>query len=141
MNMAATNLFEDLKKALTDLKEFLDGNVGKIKPAVQPLDQLTGGRISDLIDRLIALLDKLKAGIDKLDPGLVPGLDDVTKFSQNIKSLLSASKSLLPDEADSIKEIEDVANIVTSLPSIDQLKTEIKSLIDAIKGHLNTLKS
>jgi ABC-type transporter Mla subunit MlaD len=141
MNMAATNLFEELKKALTELKEFLDANVGKIKPAVQPLDQLTGGRVSDLIDRLIALMDKLKAGIDKLDTSIVPGLDDVTKFSESVKTVLAASKSLLPDEADSIKEIEDVANIVTSLPSIDALKTEIKSLIDAIKGHLNTLKS
>lgn len=139
--MAATNLFEDLKKALSDLKVFLDTNATKIKPAVKPLDQLTGGRVSDLINRLIALMDKLKAGIDKLDTSIVPGLEEVTKFSQNVKALLAASKTLLPDEAASIQEIENVANIVTGLPSVDALKAEIKSLIDDIKRHLNSLKS
>jgi phage-related protein len=139
--MAGTNLFEDIKKALTDFKTFLDGNVGKIKPAVKPLDQLTNGRVTDLINKLIDLMNKLKAEIDKLDPNLVPGLDDVTKFTQNIKALLDASKSLLPGEAGAIKEISDVADIVTSLPSVTQLKNEIKTLIDAIVAHLTSLKS
>ena len=137
--MAAPNLFEEVKTALNDFKVFLDGNVSKIKPAVAPLNQLTGGRISELITKLVDLMNKLKAEIDKLNPNLVPGLAEVTRFTQGIKTLLQTSKSLLPNETATIDDIIGVADIVTSLPSIDQLKTEIKGLIDAIVGHLNSL--
>ncbi len=139
--MAAPNLFEELKTALSEFKGFLDDNVGTIKPAIAPLDQLTGGRVTELIDKLIDLLNKLKAEIDKLDPTVVPGLDKVTTFTQSVKSLLETSKSLLPDEADTIDDVIGVADIVTSLPSIEELKTEIMSLIDAIITHLVNLKS
>lgn len=139
--MAAPNLFEELKSALQEFKDFLDANVNTIKPAVAPLDQLTGGRVSELITKLIGLMNDLKGEIDKLDPNLVPGLDKVTTFTQSVTTLLQTSKSLLPDQASTIDDILGVAGIVTSLPSIDQLKTELKALIDAIVGHLNSLKS
>lgn len=139
--MAAPNLFEELKSALDTFKTFLDENVGKIKPAIAPLDQMTGGRVSELITMLVDLMTSLKAEVDKLDPNLIPGLADVTTFTQNITTLLETSKGLLPDQADTIDDILDVAGIVTSLPSIEQLKEEIKGLIDAIIAHLNSLKS
>jgi hypothetical protein len=50
-------------------------------------------------------------------------------------------KTLLPDEADEIDSVLEVANLVTGLPSLDAVKAEILSLIDAITGHLNTLKT
>ena len=139
--MAAPNLFEELKSALDTFKTFLDDNVGKIKPAVAPLDQMTGGRISELIGMLVDLMTSLKAEVDKLDPNLIPNQADVTTFTQSVKTLLETSKGLLPDQGDTIDEILDVAEIVTSLPSIEQLKEEIKGLIDAIITHLNNLTS
>lgn len=139
--MAAPNLFEELKTVLSQFKEFLAANVDKIKPAVAPLDQLTGGRVTELINKLIDLMNKLKAEVDKLDPNLIPNLGEVTQFTQSVKSLLETSKSLLPDEADTINDILGVADIVTSLPSVEQLKDEIKTLIDTIITHLNSLKA
>ncbi|MDJ0753552.1 MAG: hypothetical protein QNJ45_08555 [Ardenticatenaceae bacterium] len=139
--MASPNLFEEIKEALDEFKKFLDDNASTIKPAIAPLDQLTGGRVSELIDSLISLLNKLKAEVDKLDPNLVPGLDKVTTFTESIKTLLESSKSLLPDETDTIDDVIGVADIVTSLPSIDEIKGEITGLIDAIITHLNNLKS
>jgi ABC-type transporter Mla subunit MlaD len=139
--MAAPNLFEELKTVLNQFKEFLAANVDKIKPAVAPLDQLTGGRVTELINKLIDLMNKLKAEVDKLDPNLIPNLGEVTQFTQSVKSLLETSKNLLPDEADTINDILGVADIVTSLPSVEQLKDEIKTLIDTIITHLNSLKA
>ena len=139
--MAAPNLFQELQTALTDFDNFLTANRDTIKPAIAPLNQLTGGRVTELLDQLIGLMNKLKAEIDKLDPNLVPGLDKVTQFTTSVKTLLTTSKSLLPNEASSIDDIIGVADIVTSLPSIQQLKTELLGLIDKIIGHLNFLKS
>ena len=139
--MVAPNRFEELKSALDKLKTFLDDNVGVIKPGIAPLDQMTGGRMSEMITKLVDLMTSLKAEVDKLDPNVVPALSDHTTFTQNIKTLSETSMGLLPDQADTIDEILDVAEIVISLPSIELLREEIKALIDAIIPHLNALKS
>lgn len=139
--MATPNLFDEIKEALDEFKKFLDDNAGTIKPAIAPLDQLTGGRVTELINSLVSLLNKLKAEVEKLDPNLIPELDKVTTFTTSVKTLLESSKSLLPNETATIDDVIGVADIVTSLPSIDQLKTEITGLIDAIITHLNNLKS
>lgn len=139
--MATQNLFDDLKKALSDFKTFLDANVGTIKPAVKPLDTLTSGRVTELINKLIALMNELEAEVDKLGSTTVPGLDKFTTFTQNVTTLLQTSKSLLPNEASNIDDILSVANIVTSLPSVGQVKDEIKTLIEGIKTNLNNLIS
>jgi phage-related protein len=137
--MAATNLFQDLKKALQDFKDFLDQNVATIKPAVQALASLVP-QITDLINKLIDLMNKLKTEISKLDVNAVPGLDKVSAFTTSTKTLLTTAKSLLPDEAATIDEVLSVADVVSSLPSLDQVKAEILALIDAITTHLNELK-
>jgi hypothetical protein len=139
--MATPNLFDDLKKALSDFKTFLDANVGAIKPVVKPLDALTGGRVTELINKLIALMNELEAEVDKLGSSTIPGLDKFTAFTQNVTTLLQASKSLLPNEASTIDEILGAANVVTSLPTIGQVKDEIKTLIESIKTDLNNLIS
>lgn len=139
--MAATNIYEDLKKALKDFKEFLGANTSKIKPAIAPLNQLTGGRVTQLIDKLIELMNKLKTEIGKLDPAAVPGLTEVTTFTQNVKTLLETAKNLLPDQATTINEVLAVADVVTGLPSLGQIKQEILDLIQAIINDLQTLKA
>jgi len=137
--MAEDNLFEQLKSVLQDFKDFLDTNVPTIKPAIQALASLVP-QIVDLLDLLIGLMNDLKTEVQNLDVSGIPGLDQVSQFTGQITTFLDTTKDLLPDQASTIEEIRSVANVVTGLPSLDEVKTEILALIDAITAHLNSLK-
>ncbi len=137
--MAEDNLFEQLKSVLQDFKDFLDANVPTIKPAIQALASLIP-QIVDLLDLLIGLMNDLKTEVQNLDVSAIPGLDQVSQFTGQITTFLDTTKDLLPDQASTIEEIRSVANVVTSLPSLDEVKTEILALIDGITAHLNSLK-
>ncbi len=134
----ATNLFEDLKKALQELKDFLAEKEPVIEPAVKALKGL-GLPIGDLLTELITLLNKLKTEINNLDTSQIPVLNDVSAFTGAVRSALEAAKTLLPDEAADIDKVLGIADVVTSLPSLDQIKQEITDLIDAINGDLDKL--
>lgn len=136
----ATNLFEELKKALQELKDFLAGNVNEIKPAVEALKGL-GLPVGDLLTRLTSLLGKLKTAINNLDTSQIGNLDKVSTFTSDVRAALEAARNLLPDQASDIDEVLKVADVVTSLPSLEQVKKEITDLIDAIVNDLNTLNS
>ncbi len=138
--MAVPNLYEELKKVLQELKTFLDTNVPVIKPAIAALKQLVP-QITDLLNELITLLGKLKTEIQNLNVGTIPGLDKVSAFTGVVKTLLETTKKLLPNETGTIETIAAAADVVTGLPSVDQLKAEIIALIDAVVGHLNSLKA
>jgi phage-related minor tail protein len=138
--MAAPNLFEELKKALQEFKDFLTTNVPVIKPAIQALKQVVP-QITDLIDKLIDLLGKLKTEIQNLNVGAIPNLDKVSQFTQGVTALLTAAKNLLPDDASQIDDVLAVASVAGSLPTVGQVKDEITSLIDTVIGQLNTLKA
>lgn len=141
MPASPTNLFQDLKNVLTTFKTFLDTNVSTIKPAITALKSIVP-QITELLTKLIDLMGKLKTEITNLNPGAVGGgLAKVTEFTNAAKTLLETAKNLLPNEASTIDEILGVISVVSSLPSLDAVKAEILSLIDAIIGHLNTLKS
>ncbi|MGR9046373.1 MAG: hypothetical protein ACU83N_13855 [Gammaproteobacteria bacterium] len=137
--MAAQNLFDELKQALTTFKDFLHDNVAVIKPAIQALTSLVP-QVGELIDKLIDLMGKLKTEINNLDPGAIPGLDKVSEFTTGVTGLLTTAKNLLPSEADAIDEVLAVTDVVSSLPSLDAVKAEIIALIDAIVADLNQLK-
>jgi len=137
--MADQNLFEQLKEVLADFKSFLDDNVATIKPAIQAIASLVP-QVTELIDLLTGLLGKLKTELQNLDVGAIPGLGEVAEFTGKIPAFLDAAKKILPGEASSIDSIADVASVVTGLPSVDAVKAEILSLIDAITAHLNSLK-
>jgi hypothetical protein len=138
--MADQTLFEQLKDVLDDFKKFLDDNVGTIKPAINAIAALVP-QVNELIDLLIGLLGKLKTEIDKLDVGAIPGLAEVSEFTGKIPAFLDAAKKILPGEAASIDSIADVASVVTGLPSVGDVKTELLALIDAIVAHLTSLKA
>ena len=97
-------------------------------------------QIVDLLDLLIGLMNDLKTEVQNLDVSGIPGLDQVSQFTGQITTFLDTTKDLLPDQAATIEEIRSVANVVTGLPSLDEIKTEILALIDAITAHLNSLK-
>jgi hypothetical protein len=138
--MPETNLFEELKDVLQDFKDFLDTNVPVIKPAIQALASLIP-QVTELIDKLVDLMNKLKTEVENLDVGAIPGLAEASEFTTKVKAFLEAAKTLLPDEADTIDDVLGVADVVTSLPSLDEVKTEILALIAAIVAHLNSLKA
>lgn len=138
--MAETNLYEELKNILQEFKDFLDQNVGTIKPAINALAALIP-QINELINSLIDLIGKLKTEIENLDVSNIPGLSEVSSFTDSVKRLLETSRDLLPDEGDTIDDILGIANVVTGLPSLEDLKGEIVALITAITAHLNSLKS
>lgn len=137
--MAAQNLFDELKAALTTFKDFLHTNVGVIKPAVQALKEIVP-QVGELIGKLIDLMGKLKTEINDLNPNVVPGLDKVSEFTTGVTSLLTTAKNLLPNEAGAIDEVLAITDVVSSLPSLDAVKAEIIALLDAIIADLNQLK-
>ena len=138
--MADTNLFDELKETLDDFKQFLDENVPTIRPAIQAIAGLIP-QVNDLVDLLIELMNKLKTEIQNLDVSTIPGLDEVSSFTEKVTGLLESARKLLPDDTAVIDEVADVADVVTSLPSLDAVKNEIVALIDAINTHLNSLKA
>jgi hypothetical protein len=142
--MAEQNLIEDLRKEVEDFQTFLEAKKVIIKPAIKPLDNLTKGDVSKLITTLIKLLNDLKKEIDKLDPSLVPGLEDVTTFGQDIKTLLEVSRNLLKD-TDQTKAIDDALLVVNIIGGLGALTTDVKDAvkesIDVIIGDLTFLKS
>jgi phage-related protein len=138
--MAEKNLFDQLKDVLQDFKTFLDSNVPTIKPAIQAIASLIP-QVTELIDKLVGLMNSLKTEINKLDVNAIPGLAEASNFTSKIKTLLDAAESLLPDQKSAIDDVRSVADVVTGLPSLDAVKAEIISLIDAIVVHLNSLKA
>ena len=136
----ATNLYQDLKKALSDFKTFLDSNVATIKPAIQALKAILP-QVGDLIDKLISLLGQLKTAIQNLNVSNIPGLSQVSQFTSAAKSLLQTAESLLPDQKTAIDDVLSVVDVVSGLPSVDQVKTDILNLLDGIIQDLNSLKS
>jgi hypothetical protein len=138
--MAADNLFQELKDVLQDFKDFLDANVPTIKPAIQAIASLIP-QVTELIDKLIDLMNKLKTEIQNLDVSAIPGLAEASEFTTKVKAFLEAAKNLLPDETETIDDVLSVADVVTGLPSLDEVKAEILALVDAIVAHLNSLKA
>ena len=135
-----SNLYQELKDALQEFKDFLDTNVPVIKPAIQALSSMIP-QITELLNKLISLMGDLKNEINNLNVGAIPGLDKVSQFTASVKTLLETSKNLLPNEADTIDDVLAVVNVVTGLPTLDAVKADIITLIDQIVGHLNSLKS
>jgi hypothetical protein len=136
----ADNLYQDLKNALQEFKDFLHGNIGTIKPAYTALKALVP-RVEDLINGLIDVLQKVKAEIDKLNVGAIPGLADLTTFVGSTTTFLTTAKTLLPDEASAIDDVLKTTDVVSGLPSLDDVKGQIDQLIDAVVADLTSLKS
>ncbi|MEO1091406.1 MAG: hypothetical protein AAFX81_12265 [Pseudomonadota bacterium] len=137
----ADTLFDELKDALQELKDFLDGNVATIKPAIDALKLIVPDQIGDLLGKLISLMGKLKTEIQNLDVGSIPGLGEAAAFTGQIGNFISAAEKILPSDSSEFQAVRDAADVITGLPSVDAVKTELIALIDAIVGHLNTLNA
>ena len=134
-----TNLYDDLKKALQELKDFLQTNTATIKPAIQALAGAVH-QIVTLIDDLIGLLNKVKTEISNLNVAGIPGLAQLSQFTQTVTTFLTTAKALLPAEASTIDEVLGAAKVVSGLPTLDQVKAEIVQLITDVVADLGQLK-
>lgn len=137
--MADQNLFQELKDALTQFESLLKDNAPTIKTAVNTIAPLFP-QIKDLIKKLIDLMGKLEAAIDKLDVKNIPGLDKVSEFTTQIKGVLTTAKGLLPSEAGAIDDVLTAADVVSGLPSLDDVKAEIKKLLESITTLLQSIQ-
>src|SRR5438477_9117058 len=141
--MATTpdNLYQEVKTELADFKWFLDTNVPVIKPAIQALRALLP-QVDDLLNKLIDLMGQIKTAIQNLDVSHIPGVQQVTTFTQKITTLLQTVVNLVPSEADAINTVLGIAKVVGGLSDLGaSLKTDISNLIDAIVNDLKSLQA
>jgi ABC-type transporter Mla subunit MlaD len=138
--MAGQNLYEELKTELTKFEAFLAPKVADIQAAVRALNAL-GVPAKKLVGDLRALLATLKQKITDLHVDAIPHLADVSSFTSGVTALLTAAKNLLPDAAGQIDSVLSNASVVTGLPSFDQVKADILTLIGKIDGYLATIAS
>jgi hypothetical protein len=136
----SSNLYQEVKDAMTTFKKFLDDNTAALKPAIAALKPIVP-QIGDLLTKLIGLMGELKTAITNIDVTNVPGLSQVSAFTSGIVALLQTAESLLPQEKAAIDDVLGAASVVTSLPSLSTVKQDILNLIDGIVSDLTSLNS
>jgi len=139
MSDTTSNLYQELKDALTTFKQFLDSTAATLKPAIATLASIVP-QVGDLLTKLITLMGQLKDAINNIDLGAVQGLSQISQFTSSATTLLQTAESLLPAQKNAIDDVLSVANVVTSLPSFSTLKQDILDLLTGIINDLNSLK-
>jgi hypothetical protein len=134
-----SNLYQELKDALTTFKQFLDSSAATLKPAIAALAPIVP-QVGDLLTKLITLMGQLKDAINNVDVGAIPGLSEISQFTTSATTLLQTAESLLPAQKSAIDDVLSVANVVTSLPSFTTLKQDILDLLTGVINDLNSLK-
>lgn len=138
--MANTSIYDDLKKALQDFKSFLDTNKQPIHAAIGPLKSLVP-QIGDLLTALIDLMGKLADKVNQLDVGNIPGLAQVSEFTQDVQTLLQVVNTILPDQSSTINDVVGKAKVVGGLPGLGAVKQDILGLINDVSGTLQFINS
>ncbi len=136
----ATNLYDDLKKALQELKDLLESTKTPIQQAVKALKALNLP-IGNLITQLSDLLAKLQKEINNLNVNQLPVLSDISGFTGGVRSVLDIAKKLLPDQAADVDEVLRIVDVVGSLSSLKDVQEQIDKLITAILSDLTFINS
>jgi hypothetical protein len=135
-----TSIYDDLKKALQDFKSFLGTNKQPIHDAIGPLKSLVP-QIGDLLTALIGLMGKLADKVNQLDVGNIPGLAQVSEFTQDVQTLLQVVSTILPDQSSTINDVVGKAKVVGGLPGLGTVKQDILGLINDVTGTLQFINS
>lgn len=140
--MATTNVFQELKDALADLKQFLTENAATIGPAIKALAEIVP-QVNTLIDELTGVLGKLKTEINELNVGGIAGeaLAKLPAFAKSITTVLNTAKTVVPAQASDIDKAVGAVSLVGSVPSLDDVKAEVIQLIDDIIALLDGMKA
>lgn len=141
MATTPTSIYDDVKTQLQDFLTFLDAHKNDIKPAVQAIRAVLP-QVDDLLTKLIDLMGKIDAAIQSLDITKIPGVAQVTTFTQSVTSLLQTVSSLVPSEADAINTVLGVAKVVGGLSDLGgTIKSDIDKAIQAIIADLKFLQA
>jgi ABC-type transporter Mla subunit MlaD len=135
-----SNLYQQLKDALQQFKQFLDTTTATLKPAIQALKPMVP-QIGDLLSKLIDLMNQLHDAVNQIDVSNIPGLQQVTQFTTAITTLLQTAESLLPAEKAAIDDVLSAAEVVTQLPSFGDVKQQILDLLTGVIGDLQALNA
>lgn len=135
-----SNLYQQLKDALQQFKQFLDTTTATLKPAIQALKPMVP-QIGDLLSKLIDLMNQLHDAVNQIDVSNIPGLAQVTQFTTAITTLLQTAESLLPAEKAAIDDVLSAAQVVTQLPSLGDVKQQILDLLTGVIGDLQALNA
>jgi methyl-accepting chemotaxis protein len=129
----ANNIYEQLRDALKEFKEFLEKDNGEIKGV---LSQVVSNfpPLGGLIKSLLDLLDDLKAEIADLADNL-EDIDKARSFAKTAQKVVEAGKELLTDSP-VVETVLDVVKVINDIPSLADVQTEIDETIGLIKGHL-----
>jgi hypothetical protein len=138
--MPNTTIYDDLKKALQDFSAFLGANKQVIHDAIGPIKALVPA-IGDLLTALIDLMSKLADKINQLDVGNIPGLAQVTEFTQDVQTLLGFVATILPDQSSTINDALGKAKVVGGLPGLGTVKQDIFGLINDVTATLKFIDS
>lgn len=138
--MATSDLFRDLRNALSNLKAILDANGAGLKTTIQTLKTVLP-QVGDLLNQLISLMNSLKTDIQNLDVSNVTGLPQLASFATSAQTVLQDSEDLLFDRKDDVDQVLGVLSILESLPSLVSVRQDILTLIDGIVADLNTLSA
>lgn len=136
----AENLYQDLKDALQTFRDFL--NPERVGLITEVYKALRGSirQVEELLTKLIDLLGQVKTQIQNIDVN-IPGLSEMSGFVQSTRAFLQTTRKLLPEQAESIDAVLTATDVIGSLPSLDQVKTEVINLIDEIVGILTGIKN
>src|SRR4051812_31817228 len=135
-----SNLYQQLKDALTTFKTFLDSETATLHTAVSGLRNIVP-QVGDLMAKLIDLMGQLKTAVNNIDLGSIQGLDKVSQFTSSATTLLQTAQNLLPSAKAAIDDVLSVASVVTGLPSFTTLKADILGLLDAVIVDLNSINA
>lgn len=137
--MADTNVYQDLKDALSKFKDFMTQNLDVIKAALKAVAAFIPN-VPQVIDQLIGLLNTLKSEIDKIDPSKLTGVAQISALTDGVGAILTATKALLPDQSSAIEGVTTALGVLKSVPSLTQIKTDIISLLTDVTGLLTQVK-
>jgi hypothetical protein len=137
--MADTNVYQELKDALSKFKDFMTTNLDIIKTALKAAAAFIP-QVPGVIDQLVGLLNTLKAEIDKIDPSKLTGVAQISALTDGVAAILTATKAILPDQSSAIEGVTTALGVLKSVPSLTQIKTDIISLITDVTNLLTQVK-
>jgi hypothetical protein len=134
----STNLYQQMKDALTSFDQFVTSNTATLSTAVTTLKPIVP-QVGDLLTKLTAMMVQLKTAVNNINVASVDGLTAVSQLTSSAAALLQTAEQLLPAQKAAIDDVLGVAQVVSGLPSFSAIKTDIVALLDKVIGDLGAI--
>lgn len=127
----AQNLFEELRAALQDFSNYIKSNKEQLKKAIKAFLAMIP-KSERLIEQLVNVFEQLKVSINQINVDSIEGLKEATEFAGKLNNFLEATKPLIPDVTEEIDDVLETVKLITSMPSLEEIKSDITDLLGAI---------